>query len=226
MGGKLFIYGIVLFALGIILLGYLLRRIYNRIRYRDTGDPKSRPPRGLNIYIVTAAVLLIVIAQVFFWVSSQVRFFRPFGAGGMFGSLVITRTGDPVKSLEMRFTPSFGDSAGVENRFYLSGDSWRMRGEMLQFKFLNHFLELPDSCYKLVEFNSDFLGRLPKDAHGALLSRETIEGGESGAYRFFHDTKLFKWFAEADSFSTDWQRVEGNVGIYLYIRPDGTVELR
>lgn len=226
MGGKLYLYGIVLFVLGIILLAFLLRRIYNRIRYRDTGDSKSGPPKGINVYVVIAAILFIVIGQVFFWLSSQVRFFRPFGADGLFGSIVITKTGDPIKSLEVRYTPSFGDSTAVENRFYLSGDSWRMRGEMLRFKFLNHLLELPDSCYKLVEFNGEFQGRMPREAHGALLNTELIEGGESKAYRFFHDTKQFKWFAEADSFSTGWEQVKGTVGYYLYIKPDGTVELR
>jgi len=226
MGGKLFIFGIVLFVLGLILLGFQLNSVFKRIRFRDTGDPKSKPPRGVNIYFVIAAVVLIVIAQTFFWLSTELKFFRPFGEEGKFASLFVTRTGDPVKSLEMLYIPVIGDSSGVENLFYLSGDSWRLRGEILKFKFLADFLGLPDSCYKTVEFNSKFQGRLPSGTRGALLHTEIIEGGESGAFPFFRDTRLFKWFAEADSFSTDYERIDNSVGFYMYIKPDGTVELR
>lgn len=226
MGGKLFLYGIVLFILGLILLGFQLTSVFKRIRYRDTGDPQSKPPRGINVYLIVLAVLFIIIAQAFFWLSSEIKFFRPFGEDGLFAYLYITRTGDPVKSLEMRYTPAIGDSSGLENLFYLSGDSWRLKGEMLKFKFLADFLGLPDSCYKTVEFNGEFKGRLPPDTRGALLNTEIIEGGASGASRFFRDTKLFKWFANADSFYTDFERVDNTVGFYMYIVEDGAVELR
>jgi len=226
MGGRLFIYGIVLFILGLILLGFQLNSVFKRIRYRDTGDPKSRPPGGANIYFVILAIFFIIIAQAFFWLSSETKFFRPFGKDGLFAALYIARTGDSVKSLEMRYTPVIGDSSGMENLFFLSGDSWRLRGEVLKFKFLADFLGLPDSCYKTVEFNGKFVGRLPPDTRGAMLHTEIIEGGESGAFRFFRDTRFFKWFAEADSFSTDYERIDNSVGFYLYIGADGVVELR
>jgi hypothetical protein len=226
MGGKLFVYGIAFLVLGIILLIFQLNRIFKRIRYRDTGDPKAKPPRGINVYLILIAVFLIILAQAFFWLPSGIKFFRPLGEEGLFGYLYINRTGDPIKSLEMRFTPMIDDSSGVENLFFLSGDSWRMRGEILNFKFLHNWLDLPDRCYKLVEFNGEFQGRLPPDTRGAMLHKEVIEGGESGAFRAFHDNGFFKWFAEADSFSTDWQRVDNSVGLYMYLKPDGSVELR
>ncbi len=226
MGGKLFIYGIVLFILGLILLGFQLAAVFKRIRYRDTGDPQAKPPRGLNIYFIVLVVLFIVIAQSFFWLSSEIKFFRPFGEGGLFGYLFIARTGDSIKSLEMRYTPAIGDSTGLENLFYLSGDSWRVKGEILKFKFLAGLLGLPDSCYKTVKFNGEFTGRLPPDTRGAMLNTEIIEGGESGAFRFFHDNGLFKWFAEADSFSTQYDRIDNSTGFYMYLTPDGKVELR
>ena len=226
MGGKLFVYGIVLFILGLILLGFQLTGVFKRIRYRDTGDPKSKPPRGINVYFVTLAILFILIAQAFFRLSSEIKFFRPFAEDVLFASLYVARTGDSIKSLEMRYTPVIGDSSGVENLFYLSGDSWRLKGEILKFKFLAEYLGLPDSCYKTVEFNGKFVGRLPPDTRGAMLHTEIIEGGQSGAFRFFRDTKLFKWFAEADSFYTDYERIDNSVGFYMYINPDGTVELR
>ena len=226
MGERLFTYGIVLFVLGIALLAYQLIRVFKRIRYRDTGDPQVKPPGGVTVYLFILVVVFIVIAQSFFWLSSQLKFFRPFGEDGRFASLYVTRTGDPIKSLEMLYIPAVGDSSAMENLFYLSGDSWRLRGEILKFKFLADFLGLPDSCFKTVEFNGEFVGRLPRDAKGALLHTEIIEGGQSGAFRFFRDTKLFKWFAEADSFYTDYSRIDNSVGFYLHIKPDGTVELR
>ena len=226
MGETLFRYGIVLFVLGIALLVFLLIRIFKRFRFRDTGDPKLRPPRGMNIYLFILIIIFISIGQSFFWLSSQVKYFRPFGENGMFASLFVTRTGDPIKSLEMLYIPAVGDSSAMENLFYLSGDSWRLKGEILKFKFLADFLGLPDSCYKTVEFRSEFKGRMPPDTRGALLNTEIIEGGESGAFRFFRDTGLFKWFAEADSFSTDLQRKDESVGYYLHLTSDGSVELR
>jgi hypothetical protein len=226
VGGRLFTYGIVLFVLGIALLAYQLIRVFKRIRFRDTGDPQVKPPGGVNIYLFILVVVFIVIAQSFFWLSSQVKNFRPFGKDGKFATLYVTRTGDPIKSLEMLYIPAIGDSSGVENLFYLSGDSWRLKGEILKFKFLAEFLGLPDSCYKTVEFNGEFKGRLPRDTKGALLHTEIIEGGESGAFRFFHDNRLFTWFAEADSFYTDYSRIDNSVGFYMYLTPEGMVELR
>jgi hypothetical protein len=226
VGESLFTYGIVLFILGIALLVYLLIRIFKRFRYRDTGDPQSGPPGGANVYLIIAIIIFISIGQSFLWLSSQLKYFRPFGEDGKFATLHITRTGDGIKSLEMMYIPAVGDSSAMENLFYLSGDSWKLRGEVLKFKFLAGYLGLPDSCYKTVEFNSKFQGRLPPDIRGALLNTEIIEGGESGAFRFFRDTGLFKWFAESDSFSTDYERIDNSVGYYLHLTPDGTVDLR
>ena len=226
MGGKLFIYGIALFTLGLIILGFQLNSVYKRIRFKDTGDPKSKPPGGFSVCFVILAIVFIITAQALLWLSSQVRYFRPIAEDGLFAQLFVARTGDSVKSLEMRYTPIIGDSSGVENLFYLSGDSWRLRGEILRFKFATDFLGLPDSCYKTVEFNSKFAGRLPPDAKGALLHTETIEGGQTDAFRFFRDTRKFKWFAEVDSFSTDYEKAGDGEGFYLYIKAEGTVELR
>ena len=226
MGEKLFVYGVVLFVLGILLLIYQLNKAIRRIRYRDTGDPQSVPPGGPKAYIIVFAVLVIIIAQMFFWLSPEIKHFRPFNEGGLFAYLYIARTGDPVKSLEMRYSPMTPDSTGTENRFYLSGDSWRISGEVLKFKFLNGFLGLPDSCYKVAEFSSMFVGRLPPDTRGPILHRELIDGGATDAYKYFRDTRLFKWFAEADSFASDYNRVDNTVGFYMYIESDGSVALR
>jgi len=226
VGETLFTYGIVLLVLGIALLIFLLIRVFKRFRFREKADSKTGPPGGANIYLIIAIIIFIIIGQSFLWLSSQLKFFRPLGEDGRFATLYVTRTGDPIKSLEMSYIPAVRDSSAMENLFYLSGDSWRLRGELLKFKFLVKYLGLPDSCYKTVEFNSEFQGRLPRDARGALLHSELIEGGESDVFRFFRDTKLFKWFAEVDSFSVDFQKVDNTVGYYLHLKPDGTVELR
>lgn len=226
MGNTLISYGIALFVLGFLLLAYQLNRVYKRIRYRDTGDPQSQPPRGVKSYLIILAVIFIVVAQMFFLLSSQTTSFRPIGKDGFFARLKVNRTGDPIKTLEMKYIPAVGDSLGVENMFYLSGDSWRLKGEIINFKFANGFLGLPEKCYKTVEFNGRFLGRLPPRTKGALLHTETLEGGESGVFKLFRDTKLFSWFAVVDSFSTDYERVDNSVGLYMYFKPDGSVDLR
>ena len=145
---------------------------------------------------------------------------------GFFARLKLIKTGNPIKTLEMKYIPAVGDSLGVENMFYLSGDSWRLKGEIINFKFANDFLGLPEKCYKTVEFNGRFLGRLPPRTKGALLHTEIIEGGESRVFKLFRDTKLFSWFAEVDSFSVDYERVDNSVGLYMYLKTDGSVDLR
>jgi len=226
VGETLYTYGIVLFVLGIALLIFLLIRVVKRFRFREKGESKIGPPGGANIYLIIVIIIIIAIGQSFLWLSSQLKFFRPLGEDGRFATLYVTRTGDPIKSLEMLYVPAVGDSSAMENLFYLSGDSWRLRGELLKFKFLVEYLGLADSCYKTVEFNGEFQGRLPRDARGALLNSELIEGGESDIFRFFRDTSLFKWFAEVDSFSTDFQRIDDSVAYYLNLTPDGTVKLQ
>ncbi len=226
MGNTLISYGIALFLLGFLLLAFQLNRIFKRIRYRDTGDPQSKAPKSAKPYLIFVAAIFIIIAQSFFWLSSQTTTFRPLGEDGFFARLKVIKTGDPIKTLEMKYIPAVGDSLGTENMFYLSGDSWRLKGEIINFKFANDFLGLPEKFYKTVEFNGRFLGRVPPKTKGALLHTEILEGGESAAFKLFRDTKLFSWFAGVDSFSIEYERVDNSVGLYMYLKPDGSVDLR
>jgi hypothetical protein len=225
MESRLALYGIGLFVLGILLLAFLLRRVFKRIRYRDTGEPKSRAPGGASIFLIILALISIVLSQGFFWLSSQLKYYRPLSNEGTIGRLAVNRTGDPIKSLEMRYVPASGLNVSVENMFYLSGDSWRFSGEILRFKFARNQFSLPKKAFKTIEFNGRFIARRSPSSTGALLHTEELEGGPSAAFEFFRDTRLFKWFAEVDSFTTDWITVEDSESYELSINSEGLVDI-
>jgi hypothetical protein len=217
--------GVGLFIVGILLLAILLNRVVRRIRYRYSGRLGDHPPEGANVLLIIIAIVLIVLAQCFFWLSSQIQYFRPVGRNGTIGTVAVQRTDDPIRSLRVSYIPGAGDSAGMENQFYLSGDSWRFSGEIINFKFADRFLKLPSKCYKTTEFNSRFLERLPPNTTGALLHEQILEGGSSGAFSLFRDRRFFRWFATVDSFSTDFVTTE-KIDVYaIKLLPDRTVEL-
>ena len=226
MDSRLTVFGIIFFAVGILLLAYLLRRVFKRIRYEDPGDFRSKPPGGMNIFFVLFALVCIVLAQGFFWMSSQLKYYRVLNEYGDLGRLTATRTGDPVKSLEIRYVPASYDSVNIENLFYLSGDSWRFSGEILKFNFAREYLRLPERCYKTVVFDARFLARRSPSSTGTLFPTRELEGGRSKAFEVFRDSKYFKWFAEVDSFSSDFVTTEATGNYDLNIEPGGDVKIR
>jgi hypothetical protein len=225
MGSRLTISGAVLFVAGILLLAYSLNRVVQRIRYRDTGDPLKRPPKSPSPSLIILALMIIACAQVFFWLSSQIQDFRPLNSGRL-GQLEVERQGDPIKSLKMLYIPTSLDSVGEPNLFYLSGDSWRFSGEIIDFKFARKFFGLPERAYKTTVFDGRFLERLPPNISAALLHENTLEGGSSAAFRLFRDSKYFKWFATVDSFATDYVTTPHRDSYILKIAPDRTVDLQ
>jgi len=223
---RLAVFGIAFFAAGILLLAFLLRRVFKRIRYADADDSRSKPPGGMNVVLVIPALISIVLSQGFFWMSSQLKYFRPLNEYGDIGRLTARRTDDPVKSLEIRYVPASNDSVNIENLFYLSGDSWRFSGEILKFKFAREYLRLPERCYKTVSFDARFLvGRAPSST-GALFHNKELEGGPSKAFEIFRDSRYFKWFAEVDSFSSDFVTTEELGNYDLNIAPNRQVIIR
>jgi hypothetical protein len=226
MESRLTVIGVVLLAVGILLLAYMLRRVFKRISFKDTGEQKKKAPASANILLIILSLIFILLAQSAFWLSSQTKAFRPLNESGEIGRVSAEITDDPLKSLEISYTPALQGATGVENRFFLSGDSWRLSGEILHFKFARNLLKLPERCYKTTVFNGDFLATRPPSATGALFHTNEIEGGESRAFGFFRNTGIFKWFAEVDSFASDWITVEEEGSYELNIAPDGNIEIR
>jgi hypothetical protein len=225
MGTRLTLLGAVIFAIGILFLALSLRRIIKRIGYRDTGEPGRMPPKNPRVSFIILALILIVISQAFFWLSSQITYYRPIGNASQIGKLEIERLNDPVKSLRLTYMPLWSDSTALPNQFYLSGDSWKFSGEIIKFKFGNKYLDLPLRAYKIKQFDSRFIERLPPNASGALLDNNILEGGGSTAFRFFRDTRYFKWFAEVDSFATDYVTTAKVDSFTIKLEADRTVGL-
>jgi hypothetical protein len=225
MGTRLTILGAVIFAIGILFLVLSLRRIIKRIGYRDTGEPMHLPPKSPRLAFIILALVLIVLSQAFFWLSSQITYYRPVGDSSQIAKLQVERLGDPVKSLRLTYIPLWSDSIALPNQFFMSGDSWKFSGEIINFKFGNKYLDLPARAYKLKQFDSRFIERLPPNASGALLDNNVLEGGGSAAFRLFRDSRYFKWFAEVDSFAIDYVTTTAVDSFTIRLEPDRTVGL-
>jgi hypothetical protein len=118
-----------------------------------------------------------------------------------------------------------GDFMGISTSAELSGDSWRLSGEIVNFKFANKYLELPSRMYKVTRVRSRYAGRTPPGVTGALLNEFDPEGGPSGAASVFRDSWFWSWFATADSFGTDYVTTEENDEFAVRVRPDKSVVL-
>ncbi|OGC92318.1 MAG: hypothetical protein A2W25_16225 [candidate division Zixibacteria bacterium RBG_16_53_22] len=225
MDSRLTLVGAALFAGGILLLAYMLFRIARRIGYRANRDALHRPPKSPGLLILLPALFLIVAAQGFFWLSSQLEYFRPMRDDGFVGWVHVDRQPNSVKTLWITYTPLFGDSMGIANSIYLSGDSWRLSGEILNFKFANEFLKLPARACKVTRFNSRYMKRAPSDVAGAMFAESGLDGGPSMATSIFRESPLWRWFATADSFGTDYWTTEKTDEFAIRVRPDRSVVL-
>jgi hypothetical protein len=225
MNSRLILLGVVVFVAGILLLAFLLNRVVKRIRYRDTGDLLHPPPKSPSVMLIILALLIIAVGQSFFWLSTQIEYFRQFRKDNTIGWLQVERLPDPIKTLKVTYFPFNGDSTALPNEFILSGDSWRFSGEIIKFKFANKYLRLPARAYKTIEFNSRYMERLPAKVSGTLLHENLLEGGSSAAYRLFRDSRYFKWFAEVDSFSTDFVTTDRADTFTIKLESDRSVGL-
>jgi hypothetical protein len=140
MDFRLNIFGLVFFAAGLVLLFVSIWWIYKRIRFKASDDPRQKQPRKVGLALILPMIIFILLGQGFFWLSSQLKFYRPAARDYGIGTIEINRLNDPVKSLEVAYTPVYGDSSAVPSRFYLSGDSWRFKGEIINFKFAHGLL--------------------------------------------------------------------------------------
>lgn len=225
MNSRLILIGAAIFAVGVLILALLLNRVVKRIRYRGSSDPRRQPPPSPGAFSVVMALILVILGQCLIWLSSQIGSYRPVGNDGIIGKVRVARIADPVKSLEVTFTPVGGEAMGVPNLFYLSGDSWKFQGEIINFKFATEYLGLPAQAIKTTEFHSRYIERLPPNASGALLNRNEIEGGGSAAFRLFRDKRYFDWFARVDSFGTDFVTTSRCDSFAVKLTPDGSLNL-
>jgi hypothetical protein len=224
MDSRLTLAGAVLFAAGALLLALMLGRIIRRITYRPS-DTRKAPPASPHLFYILPALFLIVAGQGFFWLSSQLEYFRPVSSDGNLGQVKVERQSDPIRSLEITFVPLLNGSASLPNRFYMSGDSWRLSGELISFKFGRKFFKFPECAYKAVRFESRFSGQLPANVPGVLLNENLLEGGPSQAFRLFRDSRYFKWFASVDSFSTSYLVAEKNDSFTIKLETNGSAAL-
>ena len=225
MDSRLTLVGAALLASGILLLAYMLFRIGRRIAYRGATKPLRPPPKSPGLLILLPALILIIAAQGFFWLSSQLEYFRPMRDDGFVGWVRVDRQPNSVKSLWITYTPLFGDSMGIANSIYLSGDSWRLSGEILNFKFANEYLNLPSRACKVTRFSSRYMKRTPSDVAGAMFGERGLGGGPSAAASIFRGSLLWRWFATADSFGTDYCTTEKTDEFAIRLRPDRSVVL-
>jgi hypothetical protein len=225
MGTRLTQVGVALFVLGIVLLAYMLNRAIRRLRYRAAGNRRGLPPAAPGFVALALALLFIVAAQGCFWLDSILKTFRPMRDDGFVAWVRAERQPHPVRSLKMSLMPLVGDSLAIANQFYLSGDSWRFAGEVLQFRFAKKLLGLPPRAYKVTRFDSRFLKRIPPRVSAALFNENALEGGPSAAFSLFRGSRFWRWFATADSFGIDYQTTRGTDEYAIRVRPDRSVAL-
>ena len=215
--------GLALFAAGLILLIFAIWRIYKRVRFKNTGDPRQKEPKRVSPVLIIFMVLFFLLGEGLTWFSSQLKYYRPVATDYSIGTIEVDRLDDPVKSMDVNYTPVFGDSSAVASRFYLSGDSWRFKGEVINFKFATGFLGLPAKSYKTTEFEGRFIWRLPAKTKGAMLNQNDIEGGSTKIYKIFRDQKFLNWFAEVDSFATEFITAHDKDYYNLSLGSDGVL---
>jgi len=173
------IIALIILALGVTLLAWFLVRIYRRLIFRPDGKPGRKPPGGVSYLGIAVAILMLSMSWILLGLTNQLKSFRSFTPSTAIGQVTAKFENDPVKTLNIEFIYSDTGSKTAPTSFYLSGNSWHIRGQYVILpKFLTYVFQWQSYC-RITDFYADFVGHKPLGVDVPLLAHQVI-GGDSG----------------------------------------------
>jgi len=178
MTTRIIIIASALLVLGCTLLILFLVRLIKRLSFHPQEGKTVKPPATVSFLAIFGAMILLIFSWIMFWSAGQLQHFKPYTPSNNICMIEVQQTGDPVKAMKFLFYPLCGDSLDTPTEFYLSGNTWYLKGQYIKTSgYLTRLLDWP-YAYKVTDFHGDYKGRKPPGIDVPILNHQLIEGGE------------------------------------------------
>lgn len=183
------------------------------------------PPAGVGFWAIIAAVIILIISWSLFWTGSKLLGFRQFTPATSIGFISAWKQGDPVKTIKFDFYPTGDSLAGPATSFYLSGDTWYLRGQHVSISGPMAPIFGASNYYKVTDFYGDFTGHKPPGVTSPLLSHQPIEGGPVDFQDYLSLVSLFKSYFKVGDFESKAITLEGRRKYNLILSDSLTLQM-
>jgi hypothetical protein len=225
MNAKILLIGTILLAFGLLLLLLFLIMLVRRISYYSQTHKVKRAPMGVSYLAIFTAVILLAFSLAFFNFSNDLKWFSPYKPDAKACLVDITRTNDPVKTLRVIMYSSKGDSLKENPEFYLSGDAWYIKGQLVRVSGFIGKLFPVSHAYKINEMYGEYATRNSITADKTIFAHRVIDEGAVDLGQYVKFIKLINGSFQASEFSTPPILARDHDRYWLTISDSGQVSV-
>lgn len=225
MHAKILLIGTILLALGLLLLLMFLIMLVRRISYYSRSHKLKRAPLGVSYIAIFLATLLLALSWAFFGFSNNLKGFKPYTPDLKTGLIDVTRTNDPVKTLRIIIYSARGDSLKENPEFFLSGDAWYLKGQLLSVSGYMEKLFPAPRGFKLNDMYGEYANPDAIDADKTIFSHHIFDEGAIELAPYVKFIKLIKGSFQVEEFRTPPLLVREHDRYWMTISDSGKVSL-
>jgi hypothetical protein len=225
MHAKTLLIGTILLAVGLLLLLLFLIMLVRRITYYSRSHKMKRPPLGVSYIAIFLAALLLVLSWGFFAFSNNLKQFLPYAPGQKAALIDITRTGDPIKTLRIIIYWVRGDSLKENPEFFLSGDTWYLKGRLIEVSGYIGKMFPAQWGIALDEMHGDFTEGESVNPDKTIFSHHVFEEGATDLAPYVKFIGLIGGSFKANEFATPPILSRAHERYWLTISDSGAVSL-
>ena len=210
---------------GAILLVLFLVRLIRRLSFKASEGKAKDVPCSVSYWAIFLATFLILISWILFWGSSQLKSFHLYNPSNVIGYIEVKKKGDTVKSMEINYYPFQEDSLSTPTTFYMSGNSWKIKGQYINLSyFLTPIFGGSDYC-KVSDFLSDYKGFKPPGANAPILTIQQIKGGAVDINSFSNIFGLINGVDNSGEFESEYIKIQRLGKYWLVLSDSGTIRM-
>jgi hypothetical protein len=225
MHAKLLLIGTILLAFGLLLLLLFLIMLVRRISYYSQTHKVKRAPLGVSYLAIFAAVIMLAFSWLFFNFSNDLKWFRPYRPDTRACLIDITRTNDPVKTLRVIIYSMYGDSLRENPEFYLSGDAWSLKGQLISVSGYVSALFPSSHAYKLNDMYGQFADRNSVSDDKTIFAHRVIDDGSAELSQYVKFIKLIKGTFDVSEFTTPPVMTGSHDRFWMTVSDSGRVSI-
>ena len=184
-GDRIITIAYILLGAGLLLFIWLLIRTVGRIsgKYEKLTKFKARFGGFVDFMSILFGVLLILGSQLFFWLSTNLKYHIPLSGKAELGLIETFSQPEWDYQQGFRYMPMRSEGYGQTFSFELEGDSWHLAAEKISWPPWMKSLGL-ETSYKI----DGFYGGEGEPVVQDLLSKTSyeIDGGQSAVYAFYN----------------------------------------
>lgn len=225
MHAKLMMIGTILLALGLLLLLLFLIMLVRRISYYSRSHKVKRAPLGVSYIAIFLAALLLVLSWAFFHFSNNLKEFVPYRPDVNCCLIDVTKTNDPVKTLRVIMYAPNGSSLKENPEFYLSGDVWYLKGQLIHVSgYMEKLLE-GSNGFKLNDMYGEYANPKAVGADKTIFSHHIFDEGATDLMPYVKFIKLIKGSFQTSDFATNPIPAGAHDRFWMAISDSGSVSL-